>query len=394
MSAVLEGVRVLDFGRYIAGPFCATLLADMGAEVIRIEKIDGSEDRFTSPITANGEGAGFVQIGRNKRGLTLNPTKPEGRRVVAKLVATADVVIANLPAPTLTAMGLDYPSLRAIKDDIILTTVSAFGSEGPYADKVGFDAVAQAMSGNMYMGGFPDEPRKAFVPYCDFGTASLAAFGTLAAIIHKMKTGEGQLVEGSLLRTSLTFANALLIEQGVIDVNRVGTGNRGQTSAPSDAFKTKDGWIMIQIVGNPLYERWARLMGEEHWLTDERFASDQSRGDHAELISERLANWCRDKTNQQVLDILEEARIPCGEILAPQQTLDNEQVVAAGIFKQVDYPGLQKPAPIAETPIKLSRTPGEIRFRAPTLGEHTETIMLELGYTEEEIERLRDTRVI
>lgn len=394
MSAVLEGVRVLDFGRYIAGPFCATLLADMGAEVIRIEKIDGSEDRFTSPINADGDGAGYVQIGRNKLGLTLNPTKPEGRQVVAKLVATADVVVANLPQPTLTAMGLDYPTLQAIKEDIILTTVSAFGSEGPYASKVGFDAVAQAMSGNMYMGGFPDDPRKAFVPYCDFGTASLAAFGTLAAIIHKMKTGEGQLVEGSLLRTSLTFANALLIEQSVIDVNRTGSGNRGQTSAPSDAFKTKDGWIMVQIVGRPLYERWARLMGEEHWLTDARFATDQLRGDNAEVISERLARWGKDKTNQEVLDILQEARIPCGEILSPQQALDNEHVVATGIFKQVDYPGLKKPAPIAETPVKLSRTPGKFRFRAPTLGEHTEKIMAELGYSEAQIERLREKHII
>ena len=291
-------------------------------------------------------------------------------------------------------MGLDYPTLKAIKEDIILTTVSAFGSEGPYAEKVGFDAVAQAMSGNMYMGGFPDEPRKAFVPYCDYGTASLAAFGTLAAIIHKMKTGDGQLVEGSLLRTSVTFANALLIEQGVIDIERTGSGNRGQTSAPSDAFQTKDGWIMVQIVGNPLYERWARLMGEEHWLTDARFATDQLRGDNADIISERLARWGKDKTNQEVLDSLKEARIPCGEILSPQQTLDNEHVVATGMFKPVDYPGLPKPAPIAETPVKLSKTPGEIRFRAPTLGEHTEKIMAELGYSDEEIEQLREIRVI
>ena len=291
-------------------------------------------------------------------------------------------------------MGFDYPTLQAVKADIRLTTGSGLGSEGPYGSKVGFDAVAQAMSGNMYMGGFPDDPRKAFVPYCDFGTASLAAFGTLAAIIHKMKTGEGQLVEGSLLRTSLTFANALLIEQSVIDVNRTGSGNRGQTSAPSDAFKTKDGWIMVQIVGRPLYERWARLMGEEHWLTDARFATDQLRGDNAEVISERLARWGKDKTNQEVLDILQEARIPCGEILSPQQALDNEHVVATGIFKQVDYPGLKKPAPIAEPPVKLSKTPGEFRYRAPTLGEPTAKLMAERGSTRAQHERLRQNQVI
>ena len=151
---------------------------------------------------------------------------------------------------------------------------------------------------------------------------------------------------------------------------------------------------MVQIVGNPLYERWARLMGEEHWLTDARFATDQLRGDNADIISERLARWGKDKTNQEVLDSRKEARIPGGEILSPQQTLDNEHVVATGMFKPVDYPGLPKPAPIAETPVKLSKTPGEIRFRAPTLGEHTEKIMAELGYSDEEIEQLREIRVI
>lgn len=393
MAQVLEGIRVLDFGRYIAGPFCATLLADMGAEVIRIEKVDGSEDRFTVPINEAGEGAGFVQIGRNKLGLTLNPTKPEGREVVKKLVATADVVIANLPAPTLKAMGLDYESLRQVKPDIILTTMSAFGSTGPYAEKVGFDGVAQAMSGNMYLGGFPGEPRKAFVPYCDFGTASLAAFGTVSAILHKMKTGEGQMVEGSLLRTAVTFANATIIEQAVIGVDRVGTGNRGQTAAPVDAFDTKDGSIMVQVVGNPLYARWAKLMGEEQWL-DERFASDQSRGDNADMIGARMADWCKTRTSAEVLAELGNARIPCGEILSPKQVLENEHIVATEMFKLVDYPGLPKPAPIAETPVKLSKTPGTIRTRAPTLGEHTDEIMQSLGYSREEIDDLRQKRIL
>ncbi len=394
MAGVLEGIRVLDFGRYIAGPFCATLLGDMGAEVIRIEKIDGSEDRFTTPINDAGEGAGFVQIGRNKLGLTLNPTKPEGREIVKRLVETADVVIANLPAPTLKAMGLDYASLKLIKSDIILTTVSAFGADGPYSEKVGFDGVAQAMSGNMYLGGYPDDPRKSFVPYCDFGTASLAAFGTLAAIIHKMKTGEGQSVEGSLLRTSMTFANATLIEQAVAQPNRVGTGNRGQNSSPSDAFQTIDGWILVQVVGNPLFERWARLMGEETWISDPRFATDQSRGDNAAIISERMQTWCKTRTNQQVLSELAEARIPCGEILTPEAALRDPHVVATEMFKTVDYPGLIRPAPIAETPVKLSSTPGQIRHRAPILGEHTADILQSLGYTLQQIDELRAQRVI
>jgi hypothetical protein len=180
MTQVLKGIRVLDFGRYIAGPFCGTLLADMGAEVIRIEKVDGSEDRYLAPISDTDDGGTFMQLARNKKGLTLNPMKPEGREIVKKLVATADVVIANLPPDTLAAMGLDYDSLKAVKPDIILTMISAFGRGGPYSNRVGFDGLGQAMSGAMYLSGTPDQPVKAWPPFVDFGTASFAAFGTMA----------------------------------------------------------------------------------------------------------------------------------------------------------------------------------------------------------------------
>ena len=164
MTQVLKGIRVLDFGRYIAGPFCGTLLADMGAEVIRIEKVDGSEDRYLAPISDTDDGGTFMQLARNKKGLTLNPMKPEGREIVRKLVATADVVIANLPPDTLAAMGLDYDSLKSVKPDIILTMISAFGRGGPYSNRVGFDGLGQAMSGAMYLSGTPDQPVKAWPP--------------------------------------------------------------------------------------------------------------------------------------------------------------------------------------------------------------------------------------
>ena len=245
MSKVLEGIRVLDFGRYIAGPFCATLLGDMGAEVIRIEKVDGSEDRYLSPINENGDGAMFMQMGRNKKSITLNPMKPEGREIVKKLVTTADVVVANLPPDTLKTMGLNYESLIAFKPDIILTMISAFGTGGPYANRVGFDGLGQAMSGNMFMSGTPDQPVKAYGPFIDFGTASFSAFGTLAALYHRQKTGKGQIVEGSLFNTGLTIMNGTAIEQDAIQRNRAATLNRSQTSAPADTFKTKDGWVLV-----------------------------------------------------------------------------------------------------------------------------------------------------
>lgn len=394
MKKILEGIRVLDFGRYIAGPYCATLLGDLGAEVIRIEKVDGSEDRFLSPVTERGDGALFLQLARNKLGMTLNPMKPEGREVVRKLVATADVVVANLPPDTLASMGLDYESLCAIKPDIILTMISAFGRGGPYATRVGFDGLGQAMSGNMYMSGTPEQPVKAYAPYVDFGTASLSAFGTMAALFERQQTGRGQIVEGSLFNTALTLMNGTLIEQAVIDRNRVATLNRSQTSGPADTFKTRDGWVLVQSVGGPLFKRWADLMGEEHWLTDPRFKDDISRGDHGEEISARLAAWCAERTSAEVLQEMEAARIPAGPVLSPQQVLDDPHIAAKGLFQATDYPGMNKPAPLMRTPVELSETPGEIRHRAPTLGEHTDQIMKELGYSEQSIAELREKRVI
>ena len=394
MSEVLKGVRVLDFGRYIAGPFCGTLLGDLGADVIRIEKIDGSEDRFLSPITEDGDGALFMQLARNKRSLTLNPMKPEGREVVKRLVATADVVVANLPPDTLEAMGLDYNSLRAIKPDIILTMISAFGRGGPYSNRVGFDGLGQAMSGNMYMSGNPEQPVKAYAPFIDFGTASLAAFGTMSALFERQKTGRGQIVEGSLFNTALTMMNGTVIEQAAIKANRLATLNRSQTSAPADTFKTKDGWVLVQTVGGPLFKRWADLMGEDHWLNDDRFKTDISRGDNGEIISERLASWCAERTSEEVLAEMEKARIPAGPILSPQQVLEDPHIAAKGLFESVEYPGLDTPAPLMKTPVELSETPGEIRSRAPRLGENTDEIMKELGYDQEQIIDLRNKRVI
>jgi len=394
MSEVLKGVKVLDFGRYIAGPFCGTLLGDLGADVIRIEKVDGSEDRFLSPITEDGDGALFMQLARNKRGLTLNPMKPEGREVVKRLVATADVVVANLPPDTLEAMGLDYNSLRAIKPDIILTMISAFGRGGPYSNRVGFDGLGQAMSGNMYMSGTSEQPVKAYAPFIDFGTASLAAFGTMSALFERQKTGRGQIVEGSLFNTALTMMNGTVIEQAAIKANRLATLNRSQTSAPADTFKTKDGWVLVQTVGGPLFKRWADLMGEDHWLDDDRFKTDISRGDNGEIISERLASWCAERTNEEVLAEMEKARIPAGPILSPQQVLEDPHITAKGLFESVEYPGLDTPAPLMKTPVELSETPGEIRSRAPRLGENTDEIMKELGYDQEQIIDLRNKRVI
>ena len=394
MNKILDGIRVLDFGRYIAGPFCATLLADLGADVIRIEKPSGGEDRYTVPISANGEGAYYMQLARNKRAITLNPATEEGREVVRRLVATADVVVVNLPFPALKKLGLDYETLCNIKPDIILTTGSAFGSTGPYAAKGGFDTVAQAMSGSMYLNGNADEPAKSFAPYSDFGTASLSAFGTLAALLHRNKTGEGQIVEGTLLGTALTFNNAALMEEAVTGIGRKGTNNRGQYNAPTDTFRTRNGFVTVQVVGGGLFKRWAKLMAEENWLEDPRFKTDQSRGDHGDIISQRMSQWCGQRTNTEVLDELAKAGIPCGEMLSPNALLKDKHVNEAGMFQHIQYPGVAKPTPIADHPIRYSKTTVSDFKRAPTLGEHTQEILTEIGYAQADIERLKFNGVI
>ncbi len=394
MSGVLEGVKVLDFGRYIAGPFCGALLADYGAEVIRIERVNGSEDRYVTPVSEDGQGAMFLQLNRNKLGLTLNPTKEKGQEIVKKLVQKSDIVIANLPEQTLKSMGLDYEELKEINPGIILTSNTAFGTTGPYAERVGFDGVAQAMSGAMDMTGEPEQPTKAYAPYVDFCSASLAAFGTLLAYLEKQKTGKGQRVQTSLLQTALTTTNSLLIEQEILNINRVASLNRAQTSGPSDTFKTKDGWILVQTVGGPLFERWVNLMGEKDWLEDKRFKDDLSRGENGHLISERMSEWCAERTSKEAIMELEGSRIPVGEVLKASETLQEEHILKKGSFVKLNYPTMDKEYSVVGPAVELSENPGVIKSRSPQLGEHNEEILSGLGYSQDEITQLKSERII
>ena len=389
MNGVLEGVRVIDFGRYIAGPFCAALLGDLGADVIRVERVDGGEDRFVVPVTDDGVGALYLQCNRNKRGMTLNPAKPEGREIVRRLVTGADVVVANLPPDALQAIGLDYDSLKIIKPDIILTTANAFGSGGPWSDKVGFDALAQAMSGNLHMTGEAQMPTRSFVPYVDYGTAAFSALSTMAALMHRAKTGEGQVLEGALLKTALTFIDPTLIEQHHRQLDRSATLNRSPLAGPADTFETRDGWVMCMAIGGPQFERWCRLTGAESFLDDPRFKDDIGRGDHGEVLSAHMARWCASRSTDDVLSTLEEAKLPAGPVYSPQQALDDAHVQALGFLKKVDYPTAEGASPVADYPVSLSATPGTIRAAAPQLGEHTDEILLELGYDNGDIRRMR-----
>jgi crotonobetainyl-CoA:carnitine CoA-transferase CaiB-like acyl-CoA transferase len=394
VKQVLDRIRVLDFGRFVAGPCCAAILGDLGAEVIRVEKREGGEDRWLGPVGANGEGGMFLQNNRNKLSMTLDPRSAPGAEITQKLVASADVVVTNLPESTLTEWGLDYEQLKRAKPGIIMTSISAFGKGGPYSERLGFDAVGQVMSGAVSRAGWPDQPVRTIVPYVDFGTALAAAIGTLAAIMHRNATGEGQLVETSLMCTALMTASAMVIEQDLVKPNRTATLNRGQLSAPNNIYAVSDGWIMVQAVGQPIFKRWTRLMRVEEWLQDPRFEDDAARGLNAQVIDERMSAWCAVRTREQALRELAEARVPGYPVNTIQEALDDPHNRAMGYFKRTAYPGLDHPAPLVETPFRLSETPCSFRRRAPTLGEHTDLILRELGYEDGQIAELRDKQVI
>jgi crotonobetainyl-CoA:carnitine CoA-transferase CaiB-like acyl-CoA transferase len=393
-SLPLAGIRVIDFGRFIAGPYCAMLLADMGADVIRVDRRHGSEDRYIAAITESGEGGGFLSLNRNKRNLTLDTSKPESAEIIRRLVQGADVVVANLPINVLKSMRLDYESLKAIKPDIILARISTFGPDGPYANRVGFDTVAQAMSGAMSLTGFPGAPVRGIIPFADYGTALHTVFGVMVALYHRLQTGEGQIVDGSLLSTSIAFIQGLLAERSVLGIERRQLGNTSFYAAPSDAYKTKDGWIVVSVVGNDMFARWARLVGREDFITDPRFATDQLRADNCSVITEAMNAWLATRTTQEAISGLEKARVPAGPVLELDQVMEDPQVKARELLRYVDHPGAAKPVPLADTAVRLSATPGGIRHRAAALGEHTDEVLQEIGYSEEEIVALRKAEVV
>lgn len=392
MAGILNGVRVLDFGRWIAGPYAAHILASFGADVTRVERPKGEDDRYLMPVTAHGEGAQFLQCNGGKRCLTLSMTSDEGRDVMRRLIAQADVVIANYSPGALKYFGLDYETLKSIKPDIILASASAFGSTGDLAERIGFDGVGQAVSGAIYLTGEPGKPTRAATAPIDFSTSLSLAYGTLAAIIGKMRTGEGAHVEASLVGTSLNITNQILMEEATGYRHREPTGNRSPMSSPSDIFKATDGWFIMQVIGQKVFERWCKVIGREDLITDPRFANDDSRGENGAELSRIMQEWCEGKSRDECVAVLTKASIGCGPVLAPAEVMGGAMDLRATYMRDVAFPD-SNPVPIVPPPARLSNGSVELS-RPPLLGEHSEEVLSDYGFTAEEITLLRDGGMI
>lgn len=382
---MLGDIRVVDFSRYIAGPYCASILGDLGADVVRVEPVGGGDDRRLVPVSARGEGALFLQLNRNKRSLAIDSAAPGGRAVVERLVAKADIAVTNMPPRALKRYGLDYETLRRIRPDIITVNLSAFGTKGRLSGQTGFDAVAQAMSGAAYLGGRVGRPSRSASSYVDYGTGLAGAMGALAAIVHRLKTGEGQDVQASLLATGLAFLNAMHIEQAARQLDRKPYGNRSPNSGPSDFCPTKDGVIAVQVVGNVMFKRWAALVGKPDLPKDRRFATDAARGRNGAALSRMLRDWAKSYTSAEAIDLLAREGIPAGPVYTPRQTLADPGIAEAGVFQMTDFPGVANAIPLVGLPVQLQSLSQAIRMRAPLPGEHSEAVLRELGYGVDEI---------
>lgn len=389
---ILDGIRVLDFGRYIAAPLCGAMLADLGAEVIRVERPEGNDDRYLMPVIEGGEGAMFLQMNRNKRSLALDLTRPEYRPVLERMVARSDVVIANLPPKALQKVGLDHETLKSIKPEIILTTITAYGEHGGFGNRIGFDGTGQSLSGAVYLSGTPETPYRSATSYVDYSTGLSAAYGTLAALIARMRTGQGRHVEASLLGTALTMTNPMLIEEAAGARSRVAVGNRSPISGPSDLFTTQDGWIFVQVVGSAVFERWLTTIGAEDLRGAPRFATDQDRGENGAELSKRMQNWCASRTTDACLAELDAGRVPACRMLSPGDALRAEENET--FFNWTRFEGLSEAVPIVAPPARISGIDSRSYTAPPVLGADTREILAEAGVDPAEIDTLIGTPAI
>jgi crotonobetainyl-CoA:carnitine CoA-transferase CaiB-like acyl-CoA transferase len=392
----LEKLKVLDLTQVMAGPFCCQVLADMGADVTKIEPPEtGDQTRRSLGFRMKGEDtAAFIAINRNKKSMTLNLKEDEAREIFYRLAREADVVVENFRPGVTRKLGVDYETIKEINPRIIYASVSGFGQTGPYATRPGYDLIAQGMSGVMSVTGEPGgPPAKCGVPIGDLSAGLFCAFGILSAYIAREETGRGQYVDTSLFEGPLAFSiweSAELWATGRIPQP---FGSAHRLTAPYQALKTRDGYINIGANNQRLWARLCNAIGREELIEDERFATNADRmANRAELAGE-LEKTLVEKSTDEWMEVLLEAGFPAGPIYNYEQVFEDPHTLAREMMVEMEHP-VEGTVRGLGIPVKLSETPGEIRRPAPLLGEHTEETLTGLGYSKGEIADLRERKVI
>ena len=382
----LSGLKVIDLTHVMAGPTCTLMLADMGADVIKIEKKpDGDDTRRMLPPKVGDEAAAFLMMNRNKRGMVLDLKSEGGKAILRRLVKDADVLVENFAPGSMERLGFGYQDVRKDNPGLIYCSLSGFGRTGPYKDRRGFDLVAQAMSGIMSFTGEPGgRPAKSGPPLSDITAGILAAMGILAAYVHRLKTGEGQWVETSLFEAALVqtyWQAAIALATGVAPQ---AMGSAHPLNAPYQAFEAADGWI---VVGGANQKNWLRTLeaiGAPELAEDPRFRTGEDRMAHLPALEAELARRFRTRPAAYWLDSLDRKGVPCGPVYDMLQALNDPQTAARKMLVEVEHATLG-PVKTLGLPVKFSETPGEVRKGAPLYGEHTREILREAGFSENEI---------
>jgi formyl-CoA transferase len=395
MDGALEGVRVLEVCQIMAGPFCGALLGDMGADVIKVEKLAGGDDaRHMGRHFDGGEGHGFMNLNRNKRSLAINLKDEKGRALLRELAASADTLIENFRPGTMDRLGLGYEDLRTVNHGLIYASISGYGHTGPFKDKGGFDLVAQGLSSLMSFTGEPGRPPvKIPIPVCDLNAGIYTAMSILSAYIYKQRTGKGQRIDTSLVDAGLgyTFWQASqFFPSGEVPTPR---GSAHELAAPYQAFKCTDGYIALGAANQSNWERTCKAIDREDLLEREEYKTDKDRGRHYLKLAKELDKVFETDVRNVWLERLEAERVPCGPILDMAETFDHPQIKARKMAVEVEHPTAGKTRVLGFPP-KLSETPGIIRRPSPTLGQHTDEVIRELGKSDEEICQLRDEGIL
>ena len=394
MSMALEGLRVIDQTQVMAGPFCSMLLADMGAEVVKVEPREGEHSRQPELAIVPGVSASFLAVNRNKRGITLDLKQPAGVAILRELAATADVLVENYRPGVARRLGVDYETLSAINPRLIYCSISGFGQTGPYASRGGFDLVAQGMSGIMSATGVEGGPPvKVGVPITDLGAGLFAVFGILCAVRARRVTGRGQFVDTSLFEAGLALSAWEATEYwytGAIP-KRLGTAHR--LNAPYQAFRASDGYFTVGAANNKLWSLFAGLLGLAPLVDDPRFSGVGDRVKNRAALEGLVEQVTRGKPRAHWLAACEAAGIPAGPIYTVAEALADPHVQARGMVQEYQHPQAGRVKTLAN-PVKLSKSPATLREAPPLLGEDNDAVLRELGYTDARIGELRVQGVI